>query len=397
MYASGATYTNNSAVTLYAVWELAYTKPRITNFSAYRCTSDGIASESGTYVKASFNWATDYALVSMYIDWTIGIDWPNRVSEKVITSGTSGSVSQIVGSGNISAETTYSVRGWVNDGHGSTYSEVITMGTVKYPIDVKAGGTGVAIGKVAEKEAFEVGMDQYIYKDIFVHRSEANTDARFVAKRTDTGTEVWFGVGSGGTNNGIWSPHLDRWMIYNDKSYTYLGTDSGTYKVTPIVGRNVTSSSSKTHTNWNTNQSYIPDMSFLSYWNGAHNSSNSSNLTYCTEGTIQAKPTSLYDNSSGTTGTVTLSQSAANFSYLEIFCYRDGLSFNSGRIANPNGKSVIITTSQFYSGDSGIYLYTKKVTISGTSITANYQKWSHLNGSVGDDNNNKIVKVVGWR
>lgn len=397
VYNSGATYTNNSSVTLYAVWELAYTKPRITNFNAYRCTSDGTASESGTYVKASFNWSTDYALVSMYIDWTIGIDWPNRVSEKVIASGTSGSVSQIVGSGNISAETTYSVRGWVNDGHGSTYSEVITMGTVKYPIDVKAGGTGVAIGKVAEKEAFEVGMETYFNNDTHLEKSTQN-DVFYYAKRADTGTQVAFGVGSSGVNHGVWSTNLNKWLIYSDGTYTYLGNDTGTYKVGIACSRNVkTYTAGNNHTNYNTDQDYLPDMLFLSYWNGAYNANGSSNLTYCSTGTIQGKPTVLYDNSSGTTGTVTLSQSAVNFGYLEIFCYRDGLTFSSGRIANPNGKSVIITTSQFYSGDSGIYLYVKKVTISGTSITANYQKWSHLNGSVGDDNNNKIVKVVGWR
>lgn len=44
--------------------------------------------------------------------------------------------------------------------------------------------------------------------------------------------------------------------------------------------------SSKTHTDYNNNQSYIPTMSFLTYWNGAYNSSNSSNLTYCAKGEI---------------------------------------------------------------------------------------------------------------
>lgn len=37
---------------------------------------------------------------------------------------------------------------------------------------------------------------------------------------------------------------------------------------------------SKTHTNYNTEQDRLPTLSFLSCWNGAYNSSNSSNLTY---------------------------------------------------------------------------------------------------------------------
>lgn len=45
--------------------------------------------------------------------------------------------------------------------------------------------------------------------------------------------------------------------------------------------------SSKSHSNWGTNNGYVPDMSFIAYWNGAHNSSNNSNLTYCSGGTIE--------------------------------------------------------------------------------------------------------------
>lgn len=38
-YAAGASYTANAAVTLYAIWELAYVKPRITNASVTRCVA----------------------------------------------------------------------------------------------------------------------------------------------------------------------------------------------------------------------------------------------------------------------------------------------------------------------------------------------------------------------
>ncbi|MGN1327772.1 MAG: hypothetical protein ACI4VQ_06850 [Clostridia bacterium] len=51
------------------------------------------------------------------------------------------------------------------------------------------------------------------------------------------------------------------------------------------VSQKITASS-KTHTNYNTNQGYLATMSFLSFWNGAYNSGGSSNLTYCHKGTI---------------------------------------------------------------------------------------------------------------
>lgn len=45
-------------------------------------------------------------------------------------------------------------------------------------------------------------------------------------------------------------------------------------------------SSGKTHTNYDTNGTYVPTMNFLSYWDGAYASSGASNLTYCAQGTI---------------------------------------------------------------------------------------------------------------
>ena len=159
VYASGATYTNNSAVTLYAVWELAYVKPRIFNFTANRCTSDGTISETGTYIKVTFDWSTDHEVSSIWIDWSNDPNFSSYTNAQVTASGTSGSVSQVVGDGNISIETTYYARGYVYDGTGSTHSSIATIGTVKFPIDVKSGGTGVAVGKVAETEGlFDVGF-----------------------------------------------------------------------------------------------------------------------------------------------------------------------------------------------------------------------------------------------
>ena len=40
-YPAGGSYTDNKAATLYAVWTLAYTKPRITNFSVRRVNQNG--------------------------------------------------------------------------------------------------------------------------------------------------------------------------------------------------------------------------------------------------------------------------------------------------------------------------------------------------------------------
>lgn len=168
VYAPGANYTNNSAVTLYAVWELAYTKPRLTSFWAQRCNSAGAITETGTYVKVTFDWATDKTVTAVKIQYKLqtATDWNTT---NVTASGTSGTVNYVFGNGGFNTEKSYSIRAYVSDGSGdnyTTYSTTVSIGTVKFPIDVKAGGTGVAIGKVAEDDKFDVAMPTVIRESL---------------------------------------------------------------------------------------------------------------------------------------------------------------------------------------------------------------------------------------
>lgn len=150
-YNPGSVYTGNSAITLYAVWQLAYKSPRLSGFVAQRCNSAGTASESGTYVKVGFSWSTDRTVSALRIEWK-ALTSASWTGVNVSGSGTSGNVSQVVGSNSIDAETSYVFRCYVSDSGGTTYSSEMLIGTIKYPIDIKAGGTGIAFGKVAEKD-----------------------------------------------------------------------------------------------------------------------------------------------------------------------------------------------------------------------------------------------------
>lgn len=60
-------------------------------------------------------------------------------------------------------------------------------------------------------------------------RTEATgTDAFFRAENSDTNVAVSFGVGSGGTNHGLWSHKLGKWLIYgNDTEVRVNGNASG--------------------------------------------------------------------------------------------------------------------------------------------------------------------------
>lgn len=149
-YQPGGSYTNNAGATLYAVWQLAYTPPRITSVKADRCNSSGTASESGTYAKVSFSWATDYNVSAIYIRHKVSTS-SSWTTTTVSASGKVGSVNQTIGSNGISTEYVYNIQIEVRDSNGSSIvgRDVPAM---SYVIDFKAGGKGVAIGKPATSD-----------------------------------------------------------------------------------------------------------------------------------------------------------------------------------------------------------------------------------------------------
>lgn len=172
-YAAGATYSTDAAITLYAIWELAYLAPRINNLTVQRCNSSGTATESGTYIKVVFGWATDKTVTVARIEHkqSTSSTWTET---SVSASGTSGNVSQIIGSNAIDTEYSYNVRVYVADSVGTTYSQTLTIGTIRYPIDILDGrkGVGVAIGKVSDTaELFDVNLSTRIRDDLSVDGS----------------------------------------------------------------------------------------------------------------------------------------------------------------------------------------------------------------------------------
>ena len=78
--------------------------------------------------------------------------------------------------------------------------------------------------------------------------------------------------------------------------------------------------------------------------------------------------TVLYSSDTGTTSTVTLSESATNFTYLEIYYTRLGSFTKSVKVHNANGKTVNLT--DFYKlNDTTYQSQTEDAKISGTTIT----------------------------
>lgn len=111
---------------------------------------------------------------------------------------------------------------------------------------------------------------------------------------------------------------------------------------------------------------------------------------------------SLYSNSSGTSNTVPLSESSANFESIEIYFKNNDGDYNSTKVYSPNGKTVLLTTSRTASSGARGWIKNAKVEISGSSITFSADKGqitlvSAGNTAVSADSVISICKVIGYK
>ena len=156
-YSAGGTYKTNANVTLYAVWKVTYTIPRITKVSVARCDADGNSQDDGTYARLKFSWATDKEVEGITIQRKLATATSYSNTTTLTAAGTSGSINMIAGAGELSVESAYHYKITVTDGTDSN-SYVIKLPAAVFPIDLKKGGDGVAIGEPAKETGFVVNM-----------------------------------------------------------------------------------------------------------------------------------------------------------------------------------------------------------------------------------------------
>lgn len=164
-YAAGGTYDDNAAVTLYAQWRAD--APTLVVPEAYRSDALGAADDEGAYATVTARWtqADETLGGSVTITATVrsrGSDpSPDDPTTSVIQTGTSGSASVTVGAGTLTQDDAYTITVTATNALGTT-TVVADVGTAWYPIDVKAGGHGIAIGGVAHDDGLAVNMDERV-------------------------------------------------------------------------------------------------------------------------------------------------------------------------------------------------------------------------------------------
>lgn len=140
-YAPGAKYTANADITLYAVWELAWIAPKLSNQDCFRCNQNGVADDIGTYCRLVGDWVTDRTVQSI----TVTV---NDITTTISGSGKSGSIAVTLGDGMLSAEQSWVVTLVITDEIGSG-TWTWTISATHYILDFAPNGS-VGVGTVAD-------------------------------------------------------------------------------------------------------------------------------------------------------------------------------------------------------------------------------------------------------
>lgn len=384
----------------------AYTAPSFKSFSAYRVesSSSSVANSDGEYIRYAYslNYSSvnDTNQITVQLQYKTGTgNWNTKASDITNEKQTSGST--IIGTFNTTQ--TYVVRAIVTDSYsGSTpiNSTEITIFSAERILNIRPKGKGMALGKMADKD------------DVL--------DSKWPI-RSDAPEETMKNLTYKGTNT-ISSTSNDTTAKWGEEGNLATVFYTATGQITDQPSQygfvlNLTNgpNSSEVHQLWATQSSgnVLHRGGNSSGWNGTWRAFlDSSNYTNW----VSTKPTTLYSGS-GTIGTITLSESAANFTYLEIF-YADNSSKqpNSVRIYSPNGKYVSLSCIEpsTTNNEARVYIRTSGWTISGSSMTvgrsdlsgANRGAFAQLYANAGGSNidvnistNNyiKIFRVLGYK
>lgn len=171
-YQPGGSYIGNSSITLYAVWELAYWIPRISNISINRCNPDGSVNEYGEHAAVSFDWECCQIIGANPVK-EIAVSYAQNgtssfADSKVVVSGNSGKASIIIGDDTLSIDNEYIIRITVIDSKGGSNSNDGILNKSAFIIDfLRKGKSGAAFGKPAEQEGLlDVNFEALFRKTI---------------------------------------------------------------------------------------------------------------------------------------------------------------------------------------------------------------------------------------
>ena len=185
-----------------AITALDYAAPSVTGLSAVRCDEDGTANEEGSFAKVTFSWkisdCNNKNTKSASVTYKKRSNTSWQSAPAVTLSGYTGTESVILSG--INTENIYDVLVTVRDyfySGSSGVSRGTYVPTAFTLVDYRVGGHGIAFGKVAEEDVFDVNLKSRFRKGVYLMD---NTNTEY-AGMYDNGTNLWIGANQG--DNGV--------------------------------------------------------------------------------------------------------------------------------------------------------------------------------------------------
>lgn len=259
--------------------------------------------------------------------------------------------------------------------------------------------------------------------------SNKNTQAIFSVKRSDTNTQILLGVDSDGIKHGIYSSKLNKWIVEaNNEEANFNGNWSGIKQSLETENKTSTwvlvinngvlehrvissdlnnrgileindDSAHLKYNNKDTRVNFITAEN-LAFWNGAYESNNGSNLQYCKQGSIQAKPTILFDNSDGIQNDIVLNEDINKYERIIIYFKDSEMHLNNSIVvAKPFNKDVILSTLTPYE-DGDIKIKTARYFLQNKLLKFKYSRITNIKSSGNvkyNSNQISVLRVEGYK
>ena len=394
-YAAGGSYpANNPSVVLYAQWRSAAT---ITSLTAVRCSDNqGTQDDMGTYADVTCMWENPNSDATISGTVTPVGGTATTLTFSTTSSGTTYTSIARPGaaptdSSAIDTDTQYKVTVNLTVSGTVVASKTIILTKSAFVMDFKAGGTGIGIGTAAPASGLEVAWPATFDGNVTIQKSSSPL---YIGKDSD--------VNLASATNDITSTHYPGFEVIDNANRIAVRLE----EVAQADGANGFNLYARQYNTSGTQTAQLGIKGMIAQDTTAMTYTVSSPANFRSAISARPLPTVLYNNATGTAGTVTLSASAANYNHMRIY-YRasdnSGNPVNSVDIYSPNGKYVGLAT--FYTKDAnGFTMRASMRYISGTSMSVSGQGgvgWltgssGSWGGSGGGSTNIYVVRVEGW-
>lgn len=168
----------------------AYTKPKVSKFTAYRADANGAAQDDGIYAMISYAYSVapvgNKNTAEVTVQWKRLTDTSWNSTPLLTSTALSASKTEWVISPTFSTDNQFDLRITVKDWFGASVTYTAQLPTAEVIMDFSADGKGLAIGKVSEQPGLEFGWD--------IVNQIANLNTMYGQHRTHDGLLLQWGT-----------------------------------------------------------------------------------------------------------------------------------------------------------------------------------------------------------